>query len=373
VSDIPRVAVFTGQFLVYSQTFIYEELRHHSRYQAEVFCWRRVNETEFPHSPVHLGGRLYHYTRYSPGFDARFRSQEYSVVHAHFGTIAVSAARYARKFGRPLIVTFHGRDVPLLTSWKRFKPRHWGYAALSRSTLRQMALGLCGSGELRDMLVEFGVPPGRLRVFPLGIDLERFRAGGHDRNGQRAIMIGRFVEKKGLEYGLRAFAQAVKGSGMELRVIGGGEREGKLRQLAEDLGIRDQVRFMGVLPYEKVAAELSESDVLLAPSVVAKDGDRDSGLMVVKEACAAGVVPIGTLHGGIPEIIEDGRTGFLVPERDVNALSDRLGLLQGDAGLRKTMAQAAREMVASRFDVRQRVAALEDIYDEVAGSFTAGS
>jgi colanic acid/amylovoran biosynthesis glycosyltransferase len=95
--------------------------------------------------------------------------------------------------------------------------------------------------------------------------------------------------------------------------------------------------------------------------------------MVVKEACAAGVVPIGTLHGGIPEIIEDGRTGFLVPERDVNALSDRLGLLQGDAGLRKTMAQAAREMVASRFDVRQRVAALEDIYDEVAGSFTAGS
>ena len=368
---MPRAAVFTGQFLAYSQTFIYQELRHHSRYCAEVFCWRRINESEFPYSPVHRGGRLYHYTRYSPRFDARFRSQHYAVVHAHFGTIGISAARYARKFGRPLIVTFHGWDVPLLTSWKRFKPRNWGYAALGPRMLRRMALGLCASAELRDMLVEFGVPPSRLRVFPLGIDLERFSAGSHDRTGQRVIMIGRFVEKKGFEYGMRAFAGAAKGSGMELRLIGGGGREGELRQLAADLGIGGQVRFMGVLPYERVAAELAESDVLLAPSVVAADGDRDSGLTVVKEAGAAGVVPIGTRHGGIPEIIEDGRTGFLVPERDVAAMADRLRKLASDHGLRRAMAQAARETAAARFDVRQRVAALEDIYDEVAGSFAA--
>ncbi len=370
---MPRTAIFTSQFLAYSQTFVYEELRHHSRYCAEVFCWRRINESEFPYRPVHLGGRLYHYTRYNPGFDAQFRSRQYAVVHAHFGTVAISAARYARKFGRPLIVTFHGWDVPLLTSWKRFKPRHWGYAALGHRTLRRMALGLCASAELRDMLLELGVPAARLRVFPLGVDLERFKGTGHGRDGRRVIMIGRFVEKKGFEYGLRAFSEAAKGSGMELRVIGGGEREGRLRQLAQDLGIQDQVKFMGVLPYERVVAELSESDVLLAPSVVAQDGDRDSGLMVVKEACAAGVVSIGTLHGGIPEIIEDGRTGFLVPERDVGAIADRLRRLAGDHGLRRTMAQAARESVAARFDVRKRVAALEDIYDEVASSFAAES
>jgi colanic acid/amylovoran biosynthesis glycosyltransferase len=368
MSDVSRVAVFTGQFLAYSQTFIYQELRHHSRYQAEVFCWRRVNEIQFPYSPVHLGGRLYHYTRYSPQFDARFKSQHYAVVHAHFGTVGISAMRYARKFGRPLLVTFHGRDVPLLTSWKRFQPRHWGYAALSRSMLCQMTLGLCDSGELRDMLIEFGVPPERLRVFHLGIELGRFRSGGDNRTGLRAIMIGRFVEKKGFEYGLRAFAEAAKGSEMELRLIGGGEREGRLRRLAKELGIPSQVKFLGVLPYDRVADELAESDVLLAPSVVAADGDRDSGLMVVKEACAAGVVPIGTLHGGIPEIIDDGRTGFLVPERNVAALADRLRLVATDVGVRRTMAKAAREMVAARFDVSKRVAALEDIYDEVAGT-----
>jgi colanic acid/amylovoran biosynthesis glycosyltransferase len=373
VNDLPRAAVFTGQFLAYSQTFIYQELRHHSRYRAEVFCWRRVNETQFPYSPVHLGGRLYHYTRHSPRFDARFRSDRYAVVHAHFGTVGITAMRYARKFGRPLIVTFHGRDVPLLTSWKRCKPRHWGYAALSRRMLRQMALGLCDSGELRDMLMELGVPPDRLRVFPLGIDLERFRTDAEERNGRRVIMIGRFVEKKGFEYGLRAFAAVAKGSAMELRLIGGGEREVRLRRLAEDLGVGGQVRFMGVLPYDRVATELAEADVLLAPSVVGADGDRDSGLMVVKEACAAGVVPIGSVHGGIPEIIDDGRTGFLVPERDVNAIADRLRKLEGDDELRRTMAQAAREMVAVRFDVRERVARLEDVYDEVVNSFCTQS
>jgi colanic acid/amylovoran biosynthesis glycosyltransferase len=133
------------------------------------------------------------------------------------------------------------------------------------------------------------------------------------------------------------------------------------------------VRFMGVLPYDRVATELAEADVLLAPSVVAQDGDRDSGLMVVKEACAAGVVPIGTLHGGIPEIIDEGRTGFLVPERDVGALAARLRLLVSDAELRRTMAQTARASMAERFDVRERVASLERIYDEVAARNAAAA
>jgi len=371
--DVPRVAVFTGQFLAYSQTFIYQELRHHSRYQAEVFCWRRVNETQFPYAPVNLGGRLYHYTRYSPHFDARFESQHYAVVHAHFGTVGISALRYAQKFRRPLIITFHGRDVPLLTSWKRFTPRHWGYAALGRRALKRMSLGLCASVELRDMLLRLGMPAERLRVFPLGVDLQRFEGMECDRAGRRVVMIGRFVEKKGFEYGMRAFADVAKGPGMELRLIGGGELEGNLRRLAADLGVQEQVKFMGILPYDRVAAELAQADVLLAPSVVGVDGDRDSGLMVVKEAGAAAVVPIGTRHGGIPEIIDDGRTGFLVPERDVGALADRLRLLVTDQGLRRTMAQAAREMVREQFDVRKRVAALEDIYDEVADSFAASN
>jgi colanic acid/amylovoran biosynthesis glycosyltransferase len=97
---------------------------------------------------------------------------------------------------------------------------------------------------------------------------------------------------------------------------------------------------------------------------VTADGNRESGLMVVKEASATGVVPIGTYHGGIPEIIEDGRTGFLVPERDVEALAERLGWLVADAELRRRMGEAARAKMEREYDNTQRVAVLEALYDE---------
>ncbi len=103
---------------------------------------------------------------------------------------------------------------------------------------------------------------------------------------------------------------------------------------------------------------------LLAPSVVAINGNRDSGLVVAKEASACEVVPIGTYHGGIPEIIDDAETGYLVPERMVDPLADRLTRLLADPELRNRMGKAARRKMKSEYDVTDRVEALEDIYDE---------
>ena len=77
-------------------------------------------------------------------------------------------------------------------------------------------------------------------------------------------------------------------------------------------GCAGRVRFAGVLCHADVLEHMAEADLLIAPSVIAKDGDRESGLVVVKEAAARSVPTIGTRHGGIPEIIDDERTGFLV-------------------------------------------------------------
>jgi colanic acid/amylovoran biosynthesis glycosyltransferase len=86
--------------------------------------------------------------------------------------------------------------------------------------------------------------------------------------------------------------------------------------------------------------------------------------LTVKEASASGVVPIGTRHGGIPEIIDDGVTGYLVAERDVTALASRLAQVLDDPELRHRLGRAAREKMERTFDIRLRVAALEDFYDE---------
>ena len=91
----------------------------------------------------------------------------------------------------------------------------------------------------------------------------------------------------------------------------------------------------------------------------------------MKEASACGVVPIGTRHGGIPEIIDDSRSGYLVAERDVAAMADRLRRVTADAGLRQRLGDAAREKMLREYDNRVRVTALAAIYDEARARFAA--
>ena len=360
-----RVALFSTNFLAYSQTFIYEEIRHHERYAVEVFCRRRLLPDRFPFAPVHVGGALYPITCRDAGFDARFRAQAFALVHAHFGVGAVYARSFARRHRRPLVVTFHGYDVPLLASPRRFLPQHLRYAILGPRVLRDMTLGLCASAELQGLLEAQGVPAEKLRVHRLGVDLGAFRPGTRTEAAVQVVMIGRFVEKKGFGYGLEAFARvAARHPALELTLIGEGDREAELRRLAAQLGVTERVHFPGPLAPDAVAARLAASHVLLAPSVVDAAGNRESGLIVVKEASAAEVVPIGTRHGGIPEIIDDGATGFLVPERDVAALADRLDRLVTDAALRARLGRAAREKMLREYDVRARGRALEAFYDE---------
>lgn len=93
--------------------------------------------------------------------------------------------------------------------------------------------------------------------------------------------------------------------------------------------------------------------------------------MVVKEAVACGIPTIGTLHGGIPEIIENERTGFLVEERDSDALCDRLVRLLDDENLRRELGRAARKKMVEKYDIHQQVRALEEIYDSVIDDFAA--
>lgn len=360
------VALFNTRFLPYSQTFVYEEIRHHERYQAEVFCGTRLLEERFPWPLVNVGGPLYRVTRGSAAFDARFRARRFALVHAHFGPGAVYAKPFATRYRLPLVVTFHGYDVPILASSRRWLPEHLRYALLGPGMLRRMTLGFCASTELMQLLIAQGVPGDKLRVHRLGVDVETFRPRSRASDPTEVLMIGRFIEKKGFEYGLRAFALAAREMPrLRLTLVGEGDREPLLRAIVREEGLDSRVTFAGPLPPDRVAAMLGSSHVLLAPSVVeAATGNRESGLIVVKEASAAGAVPIGTRHGGIPEIIDDGLTGYLVPEREVQALADRLLRVVRDPAHCSQLGDAAREKMLREYDNRVRVRALESLYDE---------
>jgi colanic acid/amylovoran biosynthesis glycosyltransferase len=364
-----RAALLCSRFLPFSETFIHEELAHHRRYEVHVLCGRRMNAERFPCERLVAAGPLFEFTRVSPAFDARLRSGEFSLIHAHHGPGGVYALPFARRHRLPLVVTFHGHDVPLMASGERLHPRHWPYAVLAPAVLREMTLGLCASNELLEMLREMGVPGERLRLHRLGVDLNRFASTARDERAEPLVaMIGRFVGKKGMAYGIRAFAAACRARAARLVVVGDGPLRASLERTAAEEGIAARVTFAGVQSYDQVAALLGRADVLLAPSVTTADGDRESGLLAVKEACAAGAVPVSTWHGGIPEIIDDGRSGFMVAERDVTGMAERLALLLDDPDLRRSMAAAARAKMEAEYDNRAVVAALEERYDEAVAA-----
>jgi colanic acid/amylovoran biosynthesis glycosyltransferase len=368
------IAVFCPEaFLPYSQTFIFDELRSHTRYDADVFAVARRNGDRFQYPRVHTPGNLletlgYIATSRARAFDAVFEARRHCLVHAHFGTAAVFAQPYAQRYHLPLVVTFHGYDVAILLGYARALPQRWRYWKMSRAIFGDAAALLCASEELCDLVSKLSGRPEAVRLHHLGVETQRYHRVNELRPIPRVTMIGRFVEKKGHLYGIEAFARATgPDCPAQLSIVGSGPLERRYRNTVSRLGIEWSVTMHGVLGQREVADLLARTDVLLAPSCRAANGDRESGLLVVREAGAAGVTVIGTHHGGIPESIEDGRTGFLVPERDVEQMSRRLRELLLAPALRERMGNTARDKMRAEFELADRVAELEKVYDEVLG------
>lgn len=365
------VALFANRFLPYSQTFIYDEIRAHERYGVEVFCKERLNEDRFPYDRVHvpngwLGKRIYENIRYWPPFVKMAATHDYDVVHAHFGFAAMHAAPVAFQNDIPLVITWWGNDVSTLLGTQRYNPKNWDYITLMPSIIRRAAVNLCVSQEMAELVREVGGSAANVEGFRPGIDLDRYQPRDSSSDTPQVILIGRFTEKKGHTYAIRAFARALEaGCDAHLTFVGGGELKPRCEELVSDLGIQQNVTFSGILTPQQVADSLASSDIALVPSVVAHNHDREGSPTVAKEASASGVPIIGTYHAGIPEMVEDGKTGILVPERRVDALADALITLLRDADLREQYGRAAREKMEREFNLNDRVRALELIYDRV--------
>ena len=366
-----RVALFADRFLPYSQTFIYEELRAHERYAVDVFCKERLNADRFPydrvtHPTTWIGQRVYENVGYWPRFDRLLGRGGYDLLHAHFGTTAVYALPYVLRHDLPFVITFWGNDVSVLLGTQRYNPKNWRYLALRQTIMDRADLMLCVSRELAEFVRELSGRPEAIEVWSHGIDLDRFHPVEHENEVPSVVMVGRFTEKKGHGYALRAFANAIDaGHEAHLTLIGDGERRARCRDWARALGIDDRVTFAGVLSPDEVAGHLARADVALVPSVVARNHDREGSPTVAKEAAACGVPVVATWHAGLPAIVDDGETGLLVPERNVEALSAALGRLLEDDALRRRFGRAARQKMEREYDLHAQVRALERHYDQI--------
>ncbi|MBN2716337.1 MAG: glycosyltransferase [Deltaproteobacteria bacterium] len=374
-----HVGLFRNVFLHYSETFIHDELRHHQKYKTTVFTRQWKNANRFPGHDVRyveklpserhpLASMWYGLTGRNRGFMETIKESGIDILHAHFGHNGLYALPYAKALNLPLVVSLHGRDVTILLGNDRFHPGYWKYLVGYRRLIREADLFLAASSELKSLMEQIGCPKDKVVVNTLGIDLKMFQPSEAQPNSDRPLilMVGRFVEKKGHEYGIRAAAMARDaGCNFELVLVGDGPLKVHCEQLIEELHLGDRVRMPGEQPHSEIQKLMSQAFVVMAPSVIAKNLDRESGIIVLKEAAASGVPAIGTLHGGIPDIIDHGETGYLVPERDAASIGKHLIALLNNTALRQKMGAAARQKMEQEYNIITRVQHLESIYDEV--------
>ncbi|WFU07227.1 glycosyltransferase (plasmid) [Rhizobium sp. CB3171] len=295
------------------------------------------------------------------------RLNDFDAVIAHFGQNGARVARLKKRCEiRPPIVTiFHGFDVGV--------PFRENGLDQYRDLFRLGALNLTVNHRFRDMLIECGAPCEHTAVHHMGIDVEQipYDRCRRDDTTLQLISVCRLIEKKGIEFALRALSKLRASHGdfdWHYTIIGDGPLRKELEYLARELGLLRQVTFLGSRAHHEVKQWLSRSHAFVLPSVTARNGDVEGIPVALMEAMASGLTVVSSYHSGIPELIEDGRTGFLAAEGDVDTLADRIAWIIENPRLCDELADAARRKIEADYNSDVLNDRLATMVTKLAGS-----
>lgn len=288
----------------------------------------------------------------------------YDIIHCQFGTHGLEGLCVKQVLAETakLVTSFRGFDA----SYSVHKRPD-----LYKELFMEGDLFLPVSQSLKDRIVQLGCDDSKIVVLPSGIDFQKLgyspKKVCHGEPIQ-VITVGRLIEKKGIAYAIQSIDKIVKsGKFINYSVIGDGELRGDLERLIEERDLKEHVHLLGWKTHDEVIRLLESAHILIAPSVTTKDGDQEGIPNAIKEAMAMGLPVIGTQHGGIPELVEDGVSGFLVLERDVDAIADRLSYLIDHSEKWADMGRAGRARVETYYDIKALNDRLVVLYGQICG------
>jgi|CXWL01.1.fsa_nt_gi colanic acid/amylovoran biosynthesis glycosyltransferase len=283
----------------------------------------------------------------------------FDIIHCQFGTLGLKALELApvRPRDCKLVTSIRGSDVTV------FLKRHPGiYDELFRQG--NLFLPVCES--LKERLIQEGCDEKKIVVHYSGIDCSKFwyvRRTRRSGEPMKVLTVARLVEKKGVAFAVEAVADLLtKGAPIEYSVVGDGVLRKRLQRLIERKGVEQHIRLLGWKTHEDVKRLLEEAHVLVAPSLTSEGGDQEGIPNAIKEAMASGLPVVSTFHSGIPELVTDRVSGFLVPERDALSLAEALTYLISNPEICNQMGQAGRRQVEEKFDTHRLNKNLEELY-----------
>jgi glycosyltransferase involved in cell wall biosynthesis len=282
-------------------------------------------------------------------------------IHACFlSWPACIASALSRLTGRTFSIAAHARDVFVEPGALKYKIRAARFLVACNAQGHRRLLQATPPGE-----------NGKMHICRHGVDALKLRSVVATPRGAIPIVpvivaAGRLVPKKGIENLLVAAASLSKLKvPCGVRIVGDGPEKARLLEVRRRLRVEDMVEIAGAATPREALAAIGTAALLAVPSVIAQDGDRDGIPNVILEAFALGVPVIASRLHGIMEAVDHMKTGLLVEPADPEALAEAIALMLRDKSLREALASEARKTVESRFDLKENVAQIARLFDQV--------
>lgn len=298
--------------------------------------------------------------------------EKFDVLHAHWVLPnAPAAALVARLRQLPLVISMHGSDVFMAEKNKTFR-------AAARWCFHRAAWLTACSDELMQRALALGADENKTELIPYGADTKAFHVHPDDAQRVRVrlglrkdevmiLAVGRMVYKKGFEFLVGAMPQILRGApNARLVLVGYGDLRAELEAHAHALGLNGHITFAGRVPRQEIPAYFAACDIVSVPSVRDAAGNVDGLPNVVLEGMAAGKPIVASNIAGFPDVIGDGESGLLVPEKDSPALADAVVRLAHDARLREMLGAQAREKIHSQLNWENVARRFIRVYENVA-------
>jgi glycosyltransferase involved in cell wall biosynthesis len=287
-------------------------------------------------------------------FATIMEEKDVELIHAHFASIGTTARRLSEVTNLPYTFTAHAFDIFVDLDTREL-----------RRNIEAAACVFTPSRYNKDYITnETKCDERKIKIAHATIYPEKFKRK-KEGNPDQIITAGRLVEKKGIEYLIKAMEEvAVSRPEVKLRILGTGPLKDDLRKLVLNQKLQENVYFLGEYTYEDYYKELEKSAIAVLPCIVAKNGDRDVCPLTLQEAMSMELPVVSTGIHSIPELIDDGISGILVPQKDEKALADAIIKLLNNLELRKEMGRKGREKILREFNIGIQVNKLTNVWEE---------
>ena len=286
-----------------------------------------------------------------------FKTNDINLVLAEYGVTGSGVLGTCQDLDIPLVVHFHGYDAysrEVLDRYSQAYKKMFAYSSALVAVSKHMV----------DQLVKLGAPREKVFCNPCGVDVTKFNQFSLPTAPLQILAVGRFVEKKAPYLTILAFKKVLERlPEAKLVMVGGGLLHDVCQKITESLHIEHAVILKGVMNHEQVSELMQQSRIFVQHSLIPASGDSEGSPVGVIEAGASGLPVVSTVHGGIPDIVIHGKTGFLVDQGDIDGMSEYMYRLLINPELAIEMGKRARDHINENFNLEASIRNLRAILD----------